>query len=145
MAMIPAAPVFWLILGGALLVLELVGLDTDGLITIGGVAALLLAAIVSLLPLPPLLQGLLFAALVTLGYAALRRWSARQGQRGIPPAAGADLAEVIEPFDAEGQGRVRWQGQSWAAHNLDPDRTLPPGSRVVVMGREGTRLQVMPR
>ena len=145
MAMIPAAPVFWLILGGALLVLELVGLDTDGLITIGGVAALLLAAIVSLLPLPPLLQGLLFAALVTLGYAALRRWSARQGPRGIPPAAGADLAEVIEPFDAEGQGRVRWQGQSWAAHNLDPDRTLPPGSRVVVMGREGTRLQVMPR
>ncbi len=145
MAMIPAAPIFWLILGGALLVLELVGLDTDGLITIGGVAALLLAAIASLVPLPPLLQGLLFAGLVIFGYAALRRWSARQGQRGIPPAAGADLAEVIEPFDAEGQGRVRWQGQSWAAHNLDPARALPPGSRVVVMGREGTRLQVMPR
>jgi membrane protein implicated in regulation of membrane protease activity len=145
MAMLPAAPTFWLILGGALLVLELVGLDTDGLITIGGVVALVLAAIVSLLPLPPLLQGILFAVLVGLGYAGLRRWSLRQGQRGIPPAAGADLAEVIEPFDAEGQGRVRWQGQSWAAHNLTPERALPPGSRVMVMGREGTRLQVMPR
>jgi membrane protein implicated in regulation of membrane protease activity len=52
---------------------------------------------------------------------------------------------VIDAFDAGGEGRVRWQGQSWAALNLEPSRPLAPGSEVVVMGREGTRLQVLPR
>lgn len=48
-------------------------------------------------------------------------------------------------FDASGEGRVRWQGQSWAAQNLAPDQLLPAGAQVTVMGREGTRLQVLPR
>jgi membrane protein implicated in regulation of membrane protease activity len=51
---------------------------------------------------------------------------------------------VIVAFDSEGQGRVLWQGQSWAAQNLDPERPLPAGASVTVMGREGTRLQVLP-
>jgi len=40
---------------------------------------------------------------------------------------------------------VRWQGQSWAARNLEPSRPLSNGTSVLVMGREGTKLQVMPR
>jgi membrane-bound ClpP family serine protease len=59
-------------------------------------------------------------------------------------AALADHAEVIAAFDAGGEGRVRWQGQSWAALNLDPSRSPGAGSRVTVMGREGTRLRVLP-
>jgi membrane protein implicated in regulation of membrane protease activity len=51
---------------------------------------------------------------------------------------------VIQGFDAQGQGRVLWQGQSWAAQNLAPEREVPAGSTVTVMGREGTRLQVLP-
>ena len=50
---------------------------------------------------------------------------------------------VIVGFDGSGAGRVRWQGQSWAALNLEPSQPLSPGSEVVVMGREGTRLQVL--
>ena len=38
-----------------------------------------------------------------------------------------------------------WQGQSWAALNLDPAQGLAIGDRVTVLGREGTRLQVMGR
>jgi membrane protein implicated in regulation of membrane protease activity len=88
---------------------------------------------------------LLFCGLVGAGYGWLRRWSRHQGERAIPPAARAEHAEVIAAFDAGGEGRVRWQGQSWAALNLEPARPLAPGSQVVVMGREGTRLQVLPR
>ena len=38
---------------------------------------------------------------------------------------------------------MRWQGQSWAATNLEPEQTLTPGEAVVVMGRDGNQLQVL--
>ena len=46
-------------------------------------------------------------------------------------------------FDISAITRVRWQGQSWAADNLEPEQPLAPGTQVVVMGRAGTRLQVL--
>jgi membrane protein implicated in regulation of membrane protease activity len=142
----PAPPILWLALAGVLLLLELVGADADGLLLVGAVAALLLTLVAILLPVvPPLAQLLLYAVLVGAGYAWLRRWSARRQARTIPPSARAELAEVTTAFDASGEGRVRWQGQSWAAQNLAPDQLLPPGTQVTVMGREGTRLQVLPR
>ena len=142
----PAPPILWLALAGVLLLLELVGADADGLLLVGAVGALLLTLVAILLPVvPPLAQLLLYAVLVGAGYAWLRRWSARRQARTIPPSARAELAEVTTAFDASGEGRVRWQGQSWAAHNLAPDQLLPPGAQVTVMGREGTRLQVLPR
>jgi hypothetical protein len=57
--------------------------------------------------------------------------------------ASADQAKVIAAFDGEGLGRVRWQGQDWAALNGDPAQELAIGQRVTVMGREGTRLPVL--
>ncbi|MEB3200410.1 MAG: NfeD family protein [Synechococcaceae cyanobacterium] len=139
-----SSPLLWLGLAGVLLLLVLVGADLDGMMLVGGLAALLLATATALLPLPPLLQLTLFALLAGLGYALLRRSSARRGETPIRPAAGADLAEVIDPFNPSGEGRVRWQGQSWAAQNLEPGHRLAAGSRVTVLGREGTRLQVVP-
>ena len=142
----PHLPLLWLGLGALLLTVVLIGLDSDGLLLTAGLAALLLVLLSSALPqLAAALQLLIFAALVALAYTLVRRWSRRQGERAIPPAAGAGLAQVIAPFDQEGEGRVRWQGQSWAARNLEPSRLLPCGSAVTVMGREGTRLQVLPR
>lgn len=139
-------PLLWLGLAGLLLTAVLLGLDSDGLLLVGGLAALVLVLLASALPqLAAAPQWLVFAALVGAAYTLVRRWSRRQGERAIPPAAGAELAEVIAPFDLEGEGRVRWQGQSWAARNLEPSRQLPSGSAVTVMGREGTRLQVLPR
>jgi membrane protein implicated in regulation of membrane protease activity len=140
-----APPLLWLALGGVLLLLALLGIDTDGLLLIGGVAGLAVAVIAAATTLAPWLQVLLFCGLVGAGYSWLRRWARHQGERAIPPAARAEHAEVIDAFDAGGEGRVRWQGQSWAALNLEPSRPLAAGSQVVVMGREGTRLQVLPR
>ena len=142
----PPLPLLWLGLGALLLTGVLIGLDSDGLLLVAGLAALLLVLLSSALPqLAAALQLLIFAALVAVAYTLVRRWSSRHGERAIPPAARAELAEVIAPFDLEGEGRVRWQGQSWAARNLEPSRQLINGSAVTVMGREGTRLQVLPR
>ncbi|MFN7901092.1 MAG: NfeD family protein [Synechococcaceae cyanobacterium] len=140
-----APPLLWLGLAGLLLLLVLVGADLDGLLLIGGLAALLLTLVSGLLPLAGPLQVLLYALLAAAGYAGLRLASQKRAEKPIRPGAGAELAEVIEAFDSHGEGRVRWQGQSWAAQNIDPQQPLPPGSRVSVLGREGTRLQVLPR
>ena len=138
-------PLLWLGLAGLLLTAVLIGVDSDGLLLVGGLAGLLLALLSGSAPLLPLGgQLLVFAALVAVAYSLVRRWSMARGERAIPPAAGAELAEVISAFDQRGEGRVRWQGQSWAARNLEPARPLTSGSAVIVMGREGTRLQVLP-
>lgn len=144
-----SAPALWLLLGLALLLLELLGIDGDGLMLVGGVTALLLTVITGLLPLPPLLAVGLFVVVAAAGYGGLRRWSRQQREAALPSSASADHAVVISGFGSgesadAGQGRVRWQGQSWAAVNLDDQHTLAPGAQVMVMGRDGTRLQVLP-
>jgi membrane protein implicated in regulation of membrane protease activity len=143
--MVLTPPLVWLTIAVLLLGLEMLGVDSDGLLLVSAVSALLLCLITSLLALPTVIQGVLFAVVGILGYAWLRHWSGRREARSLPPSAGADRAEVIAGFDAEGRGRVRWQGQSWAALNLQPEQALNPGCQVTVLGREGTELRVMPR
>jgi len=138
-------PPLWLLLSLPLLLLALLGIDSDGLLLLGGGVALLLAALTALVPLPTGGQVLLGLALLGIGAAGLRRWASRSRERAIPPAERSGSAEVIEAFNTAGEGRVLWQGQSWAALNLEPGQPLPPGQRVSVLGREGTRLQVLPQ
>jgi inner membrane protein len=137
-------PLIWLLVGAALLLLALTGFDTDGLLLIGGLSALVLTLASVLLALPLALQLLLFLGLVSLAYGWLRRWDRSQRDRALHANPRAERAEVIEAFAADGAGRVRWQGQSWAAVNLEPGQPLPLGATVRVMGREGTSLQVLP-
>lgn len=140
-----APALLWFLSGSLLLLLALLGLDNDGLLLLAGLCGLLLSLVVIALPsLAAVGQSLLFLALVVAGYAGLRRWARQQRERPVPPSAAAERAEVISGFDREGRGRVRWQGQSWAAVNLAPEITPPAGREVLVMGREGTRLQVLP-
>lgn len=141
-----APPLLWFLSAVVLLLLALLGADNDGLLLVAGLCGLLLTLVAITLPwLPPLAQVLLFVLVVVAGYGLLRRWACQQHERRVPASAAAETAEVISGFDAAGRGRVRWQGQSWAAVNLDPQTPLPAGSEVTVMGRDGTRLQVMPR
>jgi membrane protein implicated in regulation of membrane protease activity len=144
-AWLGSAPLLWFLLGTMLLGLALLGVDSDGLLLIAGLTALLLSLATSLLPVPPVLAAALFVLAGAVGYAWLRRWSRRQREAIPPSSASAERAEVISGFGSgNAQGRVLWQGQSWAAENLAGGRILLPGSRVLVMGRDGTRLQVLP-
>ena len=144
------APVLWLVLGTVLITLALLGIDTDGLSLIAGGSALLLTLATAILPLPPLLGIALFVGLSAAGYGWLRRWSRQQRGAALPSSSQAERAEVISGFGSgtdpdAGTGRVLWQGQSWAAVNLEGSRVLRPGTEVLVMGRDGTHLQVLPK
>lgn len=137
----PAA-LIWLLLGLALLLVELLGADFDGLLA-GAIAALVLSLLSGLATWPPLLQVASFAGLTAALLALLARWSRRRSP-SIPAAGSGEHGAVISGFGPSSEGRVRWQGQSWAAVNLAPERPLQSGEPVLVMGRDGTRLQVLP-
>ena len=136
------ASLIWLLVGVALLAIEWLGADFDGLLE-SAVAALVVSVLCALVPLPPLLQVGVFAGLSGLGLLALRRWERRSRERAIPASSHSQRAEVIAGFEGGPEGRVRWQGQSWAATNLATGQSLPPGTAVTVMGRDGNRLQVL--
>jgi len=138
----PAA-LIWLLLGLALLLLELLGAEFEGLLA-GAIAALVVSALSAALPLAPLLQAGAFVAGSALLLLGLQRWGRRR-ERGIPPAGSGERAIVISGFNGSSEGRVLWQGQSWAATNLAAERALEAGTQVSVMGRDGTHLQVLPR
>ena len=135
------APVslLWLLLATGLLLLALAGAEVDELLP-AAVVALVLSVATAWLPLPPLLQLGLLAGLTGLGVLGLRRWSARQRHRSLPPA---ETATVLSGFNGSDTGRVRWHGQSWSAVNLGSSQALSPGATVTVLGREGNQLQVL--
>ena len=140
--MVPAA-LIWFLLALALLAAEWLGAEFDGLLA-AALAALVLSVLTALLPGLALVGQLLLFAGSTAGVLVLlQRWSRRR-ERSIPASSASEQATVISGFNgSEVSGRVRWQGQSWAATNLDPKRTLSPGAAVLVMGRDGNRLQVL--
>jgi membrane protein implicated in regulation of membrane protease activity len=140
--MVPAA-LIWFLLALALLAAEWLGAEFDGLLA-GALAALGLSVLTALLPGLALAGQLLLFAGITAGVLVLlQRWSRRR-ERSIPASGASEQATVISGFNgSEPSGRVRWQGQSWAATNLDPKQTLAPGAAVLVMGRDGNRLQVL--
>jgi membrane protein implicated in regulation of membrane protease activity len=136
-------PLIWFLVGLALLALEWLGAEFDGVLA-AAVAALGVSVLTALLPgLAAGGQVLLFAAATSGLLLVLQRWSRRRA-RAIPASGSRDQATVISGFAAESaEGRVRWQGQSWAATNLEPERSLAPGEPVLVMGRDGNQLQVL--
>jgi membrane protein implicated in regulation of membrane protease activity len=136
-------PLLWFLLALVLLGIEWLGAEFDGLLA-AALAALGLSVFTALVPGQVLtVQLLLFAAATAALLILLQRWSRRRA-RAIPASGNSERATVISGFAAtEAGGRVRWQGQSWAATNLDPRRTLTPGEAVLVMGRDGNQLQVL--
>ena len=140
--MVPA-PLIWFVLALALLGAEWLGAEFDGLLA-AALAALGVSLLTALVPgLGLVAQLLLFGAATAGVLLVLQRWSRRR-ERSIPASGASEQATVISGFNgSEVSGRVSWQGQSWAATNLDPKRTLTPGAAVLVMGRDGNRLQVL--
>ena len=136
-------PLIWLLVAGSLLGIELVSPSFDGMM-FAAIAGLTVSVLTALLPLPVWLQISLFLLMTVLGTLWLTRWSAKRTPRPGRRRIREDTAEVLDAIAPGGEGRVRWHGQSWAAHSLDTETLLEPGDQVLVMGREGNRLQVLP-
>jgi membrane protein implicated in regulation of membrane protease activity len=136
----PAA-LIWLLLGLTLLALELLGAEFEGLLA-AALACLVVSVLSGVLPLAPLLQVGAAVGLTAALLFSLQRWG-RRG-RSLPPVSSGERATVISGFSRSPEGRVLWQGQSWAATNLADAQPLEAGRTVTVLGREGTRLQVLP-
>ena len=133
----------WLLLSGMLLAIECLQPGFDGLIVavLGGLS---LSVLTALLPLPIGLQITLFLVITLAGILQLSRWSAKRSRSSGHPRLKGGTAEVLGTISPGGEGRVRWNGQSWAASSLDLEQALEPGDQVLVMGREGTHLQILP-
>ena len=134
----------WLVSALLLLALELTSINFDGLM-LAACAGLVLSVLTALISVPPLLQVGLFVGLTLLGTAGVSRWGAHRNPAISGHPLQDDHARVIEAIPAGGSGRVRWHGQSWAAVSLDPEIPLHRDEQVLVMGRDGTHLQVMPQ
>ena len=135
-------PLIWLAVATMLLTVELAQPSFDGLM-FAAIAALMVSAVTAIGPLPLALQLSAFVIITVTGTVWLMRWSAHRNPDPTSQRQRQDLAEVISAFPHGGEGRVRWRGQSWAAASLELERPLTQGERVLVLGREGTQLQVM--
>lgn len=138
-----------ILLGVGLMILE-VKVTSFGLLTLGGVASLVLGSVIlfdsaeawarlSLRVIAPM-------ALVTGGYFATCVWLVLRGQRR-PPASGrtamiGESGRVVTAIGGgEGLGKVAFHGELWDAA---ADQPLPEGTRVEVVGFQGRVARVRP-
>jgi hypothetical protein len=136
-------PLIWLAVAGLLLAIELAQPGFDGLL-FAAIGALLVSILTAIIPISLILQMILFLLVTAIGTIWLTRWSARRNPNPERLRQREDIAEVLTPMAAGGEGRVRWHGQSWAASSIDLETKIDAGDQVVVMGRDGTKLQVLP-
>ena len=135
-------PLIWLAVATMLLTVELAQPSFDG-VMVAAIASLMVSAVTALGPLPLALQLGTFMIITVAGTLWLMRWSAHRNPDPANQRQRQDLAEVTTRLPHGGEGRVRWRGQSWAAASLELERPLTQGERVLVVGRDGTQLQVM--
>ncbi|MDP6170975.1 MAG: NfeD family protein [Prochlorococcus sp.] len=133
-------------MAGLLLAIELAQPSFDGLL-FAALGALLVSIITAITPIGLIgliLQLILFLLITATGTLWLTRWSSRRNPSPEKLRLREDVAEVLTPIAAGGDGRVRWHGQSWAASSIDLETKIDAGDQVVVMGREGNKLQILP-
>ncbi|HLO49997.1 MAG TPA: NfeD family protein [Kamptonema sp.] len=130
---------FWLLAGAILCLAELL-LPTAFVAFMMGLSAFAVA-VVSLV-LPNLnLQVLLWMAFSAIFVLLSRRLIPNQTGRGIEDSK---EAQTLTEIPAGGAGRVIYEGNSWRASCADDAVAIAPSQKVIVVGRQGTTLIVMP-
>ncbi|MBK4715740.1 MULTISPECIES: NfeD family protein [Tenebrionibacter/Tenebrionicola group] len=147
-AAISAHPyLFWLTLGGVLLVAEMLG--TGGWLLWCAVAAVITGVASWVAPLSIEWQGVCFAVLTVLSAFLWWRWLTRRNSVNRPANAlnqrgqaliGREL--VLDEALVDGRGNARVGDSRWP---VVADTSLPAGSRVVVIAIEGITLRVKAR
>ncbi len=131
--------VWWLIGGLGLLVIEFfTPFQVAGAVGIAAIGVAFLSLVIPWLPgqilLLVLMSGLLF-------------WAARQyftPKTYRDPLSRQDRARTVQAIVPGQLGRVSMGGTTWNARCTLPDVTIDPEQEVLVVGRDGNILNVMP-
>jgi len=137
--MIWTPTLLWL-LAGALLCLTELFLPTAFVAFMMGLSAFAVAAVSLALPYVNL-QIFLWLVFSTFFVLATRRLIPKGKARAIEDAKEAKTLTEIPPGEA---GRVIYEGNSWQARCEDTKATIAPNQNVIVVGRKGTTLIVLP-
>ena len=127
----------WLLIGIGFCLVEVI-LPTAFVACCMGISALVVAAIAPALSLP-------LQIAVWMGLSLLFVWLSRRLVRHrAAKQLHATVADTLTTISPGQLGRVCYEGSSWAARCDDPTVEIGPEQRVIVIGRQGTILIVMP-
>ncbi len=130
---------FWLLAGSVLCLLELF-LPTAFVAFMMGLSAFAVAGVSLVLP-----QAKLQVALWMLFSIALVLLSRRLIPKGrVKAMEDAKEAQTLTEIPAREAGRVLYEGNSWRARCADESLAIAANQTVIVIGRQGTTLIVMP-
>ena len=132
--------IFWILLGVALCVMELM-VPTAFLESALGVSAVVVGLLTMVLPLAFSWQVAVWMALSLLVFWALRRFAPR---RQPPALMDSTEARTITSIPPGRSGRVMYEGNSWPACCSDREVAIATNQTVIVVGRQGNTLIVMP-
>lgn len=136
-------PLIWLGISVLLLSLLLAQPSFDWLM-FGALGALIVAIVSTILPSSLWLKILIFSAITLTGTIWLRRVTMFRHPSQTILNQRENVAEVLTEITPVSEGRVRWHGQCWAAISLDLKGSVKEGDQVIVIGREGSLLQILP-
>ena len=137
--------VFWLVLGGLLLVAEMLG--TAGYLLWSGIAAVVTGLLTWGLPLSWEIQGVCFAVLTLVAAFLWWRWlntRKQSPQTEVLNQRGQQLVGRrlhLESALINGRGNVRIGDSSWP---VVAESDLPADSEVIVVAVEGILLKIRP-
>jgi membrane protein implicated in regulation of membrane protease activity len=131
---------FWIGLGLALCVLELV-FPTAFVELVMGLSAILMAFVSLLVPSFGV-QILLWMLVSLISIFGVRRFLPRRMPKILQESQDATTLTAIAPGE---KGRVLHEGSPWAARCEDRALAIAPQTKVIVVGREGTTLVVVPK
>lgn len=132
-------PLFWLIVGAVLCLMELF-LPTAFVEATLGVSALIVSAIALIVPSFSVQIGL-WMVLSVLTTWALKRFVPKGNPYILADSTEARTLTAIAPGQA---GRVLYEGNSWQARCEDTAATIGADEPVIVIGRKGNTLLIMP-
>jgi membrane protein implicated in regulation of membrane protease activity len=135
----------WVVGGGALVALELVGADAAFYLVFIGAAALIVGmAEAGGAGLPVFAQWLSFAALATIGMVFFRERLYEKMRGNAPGFDGSDVGErvaVAEDVPRGGSTRVAMRGTEWDATNVGAS-TIFADTQATVVAQNGNQLDI---
>ncbi|MEA5465764.1 NfeD family protein [Leptothoe sp. PORK10 BA2] len=132
--------IFWILLGVALCVMELM-IPTAFLESALGVSAVIVGLLALALPMGFNWQVALWMVLSLMMFLGLRRFAPRRQPPALMDATEARTITAIPPGSS---GRVMYEGNSWPACCSDREMAIATDQTVIVIGRQGNTLIVMP-